>query len=664
MPISKEPSEDLRQQHVVKRWQERKQLANKVFDSWERRFKCRQNWEWYEGFQGPDAHKLGDPNKDPYIVNMIFGTVEVKIPTLYFYGPNATVVPRQAREDDAMTSLQERAHLREDLLNTFATDPALHLKEITNFALKESLFLFGIVECGYGASFINNPNVGKPILEDDDDPESTLADPDTGLPIMEPPQIPEDEWLYVKRIPAKNFRVSARATHILSQCDWVGYYDYVYASDLRKDPAVINKHKIKATGKWNDDYTGKIDLTDAPTSAPDGYVATDEMPKKQGMVKVWYIWDLRAKESFVMPDEGDYFLIPPAPFSVFPFPALKFHEREEGWYPMPPVFNWKSIQAEYNDTRQKEKSHRGRADRKYQMTKNSLDQENKTALEVGGDMTIVETNAPAPAVFPIEDAPLDAAVSRNVMVTKLDFQEVSAVGSDQRQVADAETATQATVIETRARIRESFGQAIIAGWVSEIMRTMLLLIEEHMTLPMVAKRTIDPLSPTAMMEALKTAVIWEQVTAEQLGPLNYDVIVSAESLSPINEDIERQRFTEVMGALTTNPTFMLMLRTSDMLLRKFLSLNGMRNEKLIQQFKLAIEVALLAMAPMAAGLPTDQGESGEKAGMQAAAATQGGSGQPKNGGGPASAASGAVLPGLPAIVGQISAQMGTGTRAR
>lgn len=661
-PVATTPDADYAaeraQESEVKRWIQRIRLGDRIFKKWEKRFACADNWEWYEGYQGKDAHKTGDPSQDPYIVNLIFPTIEVKIPSLYFHNPKATVIPRPAREDDSLSMLQDRARLREDTVNTSMTDPDLHLKDHTNLSLKESFFYFGVVEVGYDASFVANPNAGKPILENDTDPDSTIADPDTGLPIQEPPQIPESEWLYIKRIPADAFRVSPRASFILKNCDWCAYFEWVYASDLRKDPSLINRNKIKAGGKWDDDYTGKIDLNDIEAETSTGRVNAEEMPKKQGMVKIWRVWDIRTETKFIVPDDGDYYLQLPTPYDPFPFPALKFHERKEGWYPLPPVFNWRSPQAEYNDTRRKEKSHRARADRKYQMTKGSIDPDEKDKLMSGGDMTIIDTNGPIPAIVPIEDAPLDAAVSRNVMVTKVDFLEITASGSDQRQVAQSETATQAQVIENRARIRESFGQSQIAAWVSEIARTMLLTIEKHMTLPFWVVKNVDPLSPTAPIEALRVADLFQQITAEQLGELNYDVVVAAESLSPTNEDIERQRFDEILQVIASNPTLMLMLRTSDALLRRFLSLHGMRNEKMVQQIKIALEVALLAvMGPAVGGLPTDPGESGQKAAGMAAVA---GGGAKGGGGGPVSATPGAVLPGLPAIMAQISKQIGTG----
>lgn len=467
-----------------------------------------------------------------------------------------------------------------------------------------------------------------------------------GEDLVEPPMVITDEQVYYKHIRPQQFRVSARAgIDLQHDCDWSGYYEWVYAADLKRDPLIQNRDKINATGKYQEDYTGKIDLTD--NKMPDGYLNNEELPSKQGMLKVWHIVDHRTETRFLLPDEGDYYLLKPLPYMVFPFSGLKHHERSDGWYPMPPHFNWLSPQAELNNTREMQKLHRKRMIRRYQMQKGSISEDEKSKMETGGDGVIVETNTPVPSVIPIEDAPLDFAVTRNVPQSKEDFLEISATGSDQRQAqAQAETATQATVIETRARIRESFGQENIATWISDIAKKTIQIIEKQFTLPMVIIRNVDVLSPSAPIEMMRVMGTWQEITAEQLGPLNYDVTVSAESLSPINEDVQNQKLLEMLQTISGNPVLMVMLRTSDDLLRRTLAVAGIRNEKAIQQVKTALEIGLLMVtAGASAQLPQDPGKSGENA----AATTQGG---------PPSPATGAALPGLPAQVGQIRNQIG------
>lgn len=634
------------EEREVKRWQERKRIAWGMKKKWIRKFQCDKNWDWYYGYQGHGAHETGDPEVDRYITNLIYSIIEVKLPSYYFRNPKATVIPRPQREDDVMTTLQERARLREDTVNSFMLDPRLALKKETDQGLKESFFYLGWIETGYSGHWIENPHAGRPIL-----------DGDTGKPlrgkegevISEPPVIQVEESIYWKHIPAKDIIVSARSHRILERCDWYGYREWFYASDLRKDPAIANRDKIKATGEWDSDYTGKIDLSEGSMS---NALDREEWPVKQGMVLGWRIWDTRTRTKFIIPDEGSYYLMYPTPYKVDPMSDLKHHECEEGYWPMPPVFAWKSPQAEYNDIRQKQRTHRKRADRKYQHQKGAITADEKVKLEEGGDMTIIETNGPVPAIMAVEDARLDSSIFQETGQTLQDLMRITAIGGEQQQIAESQTATQATVIETRARIRESFGQENVAAWVSDIARKTLLTIEAHMALPFWIKRNVDPVGPMALQEAMTIATTWQEITADELGELSYDVAVAAETMSPINDDLRGQRIAAALDALTKNPALMLFLRTSDFLLREWLSaVAGIRNEKAIQQIKLAIEVALLAMSGGAsAQLPSDSGESGAK-GML----TSGGPGGP---GGPGSPAPNASLPGIGESVQQTRDQMG------
>lgn len=641
-----------RDEAEVARWRDRWRVADRRYKKWERQFQCKRGWEWYEGFQGADAHLSNDPAQDPYVVNLIYPTVEVKIPSMYFRSPKGVVLPRPMREDDPVTTLQERARLREDMLNTYVLNPRFLFKPTTNLALKESFFYFGMVEVGCSADYISNPNAGRPVLDGD----TPLRD-SSGEDVVEPPIIPTNEEVYVRRIPACQFRVSARSSFYLEHADWSGYFAWVYAEDVKKDPATdpYAKTEVKATGQYDQDYTGETDLFGDDSPGVEGYMSTRETESKTGMLKVLKIWDHRAKVKFIIPNNGNYYIQRPVPWKVFPFSPLSYHPRENGFYPMPPHFNWLSLQAELNDTREMQRLHRKRMVRRFQRQAGSVTPTEMEKLETGGDGTIIETNVPVPAIIPIEDAPLDSSVVRNVPQTKEDFMEVTATGSDQRQgnAAD-ETATQATIIETRSRIRESFGQEIIADWIEDIFTKILLTIQEHVTLPEWIMRNIDPLSPTAMMESLKTAGIWQQIQAEELGELSFDVMVAAESLSPVNEDVQNQRLLEWMNTVSANPILMLMLRSSDDLLRRALQMIGMRNEKTVQQVKLALEVALLASTGgMSAQLPSDQGQSGQNA-QEVAMST----GQAPGGGlmapGAAPPAGGGGAPG----VNQLRAQMG------
>jgi hypothetical protein len=634
----------------VRRWQSRIKMSNRIFDRWRERFLCRTGWEWYEGYQGERAFESGDPSRDPYIINLIYPTVEVKIPSLYFHRPKVRITPRPTREDDPMTLLQERAKLREDMCNTFIHDPRLHFKDHTELSLKESFFYYGLVEIGYSVGdWIDNPNAQKPVLMKDG---TEVKDSDGLTPVLQPDRIPKSEEIYVRRIPAEQFRVSARSEFILENCDWVGYYEWVYNEDLKQNPRYSNTDRLASGGKLNEDYDGKIPLT---TSV---YDSEDDEPQHRGMTKIWKLWDLRTRTRFVIPDDQSFYLLPPQPYVVFPFADLKVHERLTGWLPMPPHFNWMCPQAELNETRDSQRIHRKRMYRRYQMQRGSMTPEEKTKMEEGGDGVVVETNVPVPAVIPIDDAQLDSAVARNVPQSKEDLMNVAAVGGDQRGVAESETATQAQVIEARTQIREDFGKLKMANFLAKIATIIIKTAEAHMSLPAWIIRNTDPLGPAAMFEVARIQQVWQQITAQELGELSWDASVDIENLSPANEAVERQNWTQVLTILT-NPMLVLLLRASDVMLRKTLGFYGVRSEKDLMEIRKAMEVMLLAMMAQqggggGGGQGGGGGEGGKKGGGKPGQKKVGQGASP----GPTSQAAGQGPPDMTALMQQISRQVG------
>src|SRR5262245_9525478 len=270
-------------------WLDQIAMADKVFRRWHRKFMPDKLWDWYEGFQGDDAYATGDFNQDKYIINLVDPTIDVRIPSIYFFRPAAKIVPKKTREDDDMTNVADRAKLREDILSTYVSDPEIDFKDTTTHAILESFFYYGICQVGFTADYVENPNADRPILGPDNNP---LLDPESGEPLKQPkmipnPDNPDPETLYVKHIPAETFRVSANAGRRLRDCDWVGYYEWHYISDLRANPKYNVPTDLKATGKLKPDEGGDTTAVEETTSS------IDSPQSRRGMVKVWFIWDYR-----------------------------------------------------------------------------------------------------------------------------------------------------------------------------------------------------------------------------------------------------------------------------------------------------------------------------------------------------------------------------------
>jgi hypothetical protein len=600
------------QRDRVRGWQARIDEANRAHKKWKDDFRVDDLEMMYAGPGQEDPE-----NPDKYIINKIFPTVETGIPSLLFYNPTIKIKPRPARADDAVSEIDSRAKLQEDTLNTFITDPVLNFKPITTLSLKESFFTYGIVEVGYTADLIDNPLLHKPELTDE---EQIFA----GLEKIPDFNSDQPERLYIKRIPAKNFRVPANSQNILEHNDWCGYFEWVRVDDVKANPRYKNTSGLRVGGRLSRDL--------AP--AVEDESMDEEERGHRDMIKVWKIWDNRTMRRYVLPDHGEKFFIDGDHFDTLPFSDYRPHQMTDTFYPIPPVYNWLFPQQEMNDIRNKRKVHRKRFNRRYEYLNGSVDPEELEKLESDEDGLYIEVRQTG-CIAPIADAPLDSSIMRDELVNENDFREITGIGGDQRgEASKNSTATQANIVEFRTRIRESYRKELVGEWIARMATIMLRLIRTHMALPFWIKMNVDPQAQGAEQEAMGIATKWLQIVSEDLGDLQLDISVDVISMSPLSEEGERAAWTQVL-MLFTQPQLLAVLLSSDVLLKKTLQFYNVRSQGEIDEIKKAGMQMVQMVASMAAA------QNG------AAAAPDAGQG-----------AAPGPTPGNMGIRGQLAAQMG------
>lgn len=556
------------------RWKRDLASSQAAWKIWADKYRIDRAEEFFHGMQWSE---LG--NRDTkYVINLFYPAIKTKQPSLLFYSPHFMVKERPTREGDAQSHAEARAQLREDVLNTLVSDPDLKFSPRTALCTFEALLLYGVMEVGYTADFIDNPNAGQPIFDDDGNEIEGATEPD---------KVPSSERLFFKRIPAKCFRVPSNGKNSLSENDWVGYYEWHYPADLKANPNYSNTAALQTSGAM---------ANNSPESGYIGIQKDRDDERYRNMVKVWKIWDNRAKERLVFADNGEKFLMR-KPFKFLPFSVLKFDEVLDEFYPFPLTFNWIWPQVELNDTREMQRLHRKRARRKFIRTPQLTDEE-VAKLEAAEDMTIV-TGATLDCIAPIQDAPLDNAVVRNVPLTKADFDEISGTTAEQKGVAESTTATQSNILNTRSMIRESLERREVAEWLADIGLKALMTIEENMALPFWVKTVVDMQSPAGPTIAEEVARTWREITADDLGDISYDVSVDIESLSPATEMQQRQDWNAFMATVMANPALVQVFALSPAILRKTAKLNGIKSEKDLNEIQRVMQVLAASMQQMA-----------------------------------------------------------------
>lgn len=208
------------------------------------------------------------------------------------------------------------------------------------------------------------------------------------------------------------------------------------------------------------------------------------------------------------------------------------------------------------------------------------------------------------AITPIQDAPLDAGVVRNIPLSKDDLREISGTSGDQRGIPESETATQANLIQLSANIRENYSRMDVSRWLCHIGRLLLITLRQNAALPIWIKHNVDELSPGAAQEEPIIEELWRQIQAEDLGNVIHDVQLDPTELSPLGEELERNNFFQGLSILS-NPQFGAILLGSPLLLRKALRYFRITNARDIAE----IQNALLMGQMLAAASVSAQGGS-------------------------------------------------------
>ena len=558
------------------------QSTKNVYEPWEKEYSCDLLEDYYYGkqWQGEDEEWL----RRKYVINLFFPSVNISEPSILFQPPVFKVTARPSRIDDPSSDAEARAKLQEHTLNTLVQDPDLGFMLETGLARFDAEFRFGMVQVGYTADFIDNPLAGRPMLSDKVDEQTGQGVPmsdGAGNPVLEANVTLRSEELFLKWIPAKTIRVSEKNHNRLEKCDWAAYYEWHYIDDLKNNKRYKNTSSLNATARMKGDKE---------PAAPDG---TSHI----NMVKVWFLWDLRKKERRIFPEGGEkYFL--EEPFRFLPFATLKHHEILGQFFPLPPTFNWVHPQNQLNDGREMRRVHRKRAIRRYLYRESAFvnPQEALAKLSEDEDMTAVDvTGDPTTVMVPVPDAPLDPAIFRDMADHIEDFTRTSGVSGEAQQVAQSETATQANLIALMGRVRENAKRQQVGQWLSAIGRLILLTIRDNMALPIWIKKSVDPYSPLAGMEAQEVQYLWQQNIAEDLGDIDNDITVDHASMSPVAQAEERTDWLTFLQIMT-NPQIGMILGQSPGLMRKTAALFNIRSERDLQEVSQALQMTALMMA--------------------------------------------------------------------
>ena len=570
---------------------------------WEYRFKCSQMEDYYEGKQWEETGS----DYTPYVLNLIYSSIEVQLPTLLFTNPEFSIKAKPASSAFDFTKAAQKAQLRSDIINTFVESEEMDFSTHAQLSVRDAFFRFGIVEVGYSADWSDNPNANKPILRSDT--EDTPFIDREGNVLKQPKKLPSNERIFIKRLPPENFTVSSLSNGGLKlrNYDWCSYWEWMRIEDILANENFSNRDKIHWAGGRSSDFIDDSDYSQEIKSLMQG----------GDLARVRKFFDNRNKTKYTILDSPGITL-KKEKFKRLPLFTLRFSLRSKGFYPLPPASNWKSPQDEYNETREQARNHRRRFIRKflYMMSAFSTAEE-KDKLMHGGDGTFIGVEGdPSTVVFPVPNADLGPGADISLQVSREDFNLISGTTSEATGLPQKATATQSNIINSKSQIRSSLAKILIANWLSDIGEEILLQVEEKITQPLWVKMAIpgatkamaaknvtslmgNPSADPNQMQDMQAeqqqladmSEIWHEVSAEDLdndNSVRYHVSVLVDSMSPLDQGNDSQTFIAFLSVLAQFPE----IASDPDLIKEAAYRIGYRNDKIINKMIAAAQLML------------------------------------------------------------------------
>lgn len=578
-------------------WQTKIEKANDYYKQWESRFRCKTLEDYYEGFQWKSLTE--SPYLKPYSVNLIFAELKKKLANTLYQNLSYELTPRPGHYSYNPELAMNSAALKQDFLNEIIAraNKDQGFNEQTKLVALDSYFRFGVMEIAYAADW-RNPAKKPPLLSSHDD----IDKDDENAKVVEDEEVPENERIYFKRIKASRFRVSVNDDARLENCSWCGYYQYIYKHVLTKTKGLDLPKDFESLGiDYSSEYISK-NTSGSPNEASSDSRDMLSALSSGKVLKVWRIFDNEAnlfklilEPSFETIFEDDFYHIPLA--------THRHNLRLDGFYPIPPVWQWLNPQDEINQAREQMRNYRRRFTRKYKTWGVEQEELEKFKNEIDGE--IIKLKNPNSMLEPIANPEIGISILDALNAGRDDFNIVSGSSSDLTTAqADRTTATQSKITANKAAVIESIEQIEFSHFYQKVGRLVLLEAQQKFTGGIWVKNSSDSsINGEAFLSQIDPNKILtvKYITSQDLSDgFDVDIEITCVNASPQRMQDELNKFISFLGIVNQFPQIAL----SPILIREAAFRTGYRNEKVIAEMQKA---ALLAMMGQAAGAAKQQG---------------------------------------------------------
>jgi hypothetical protein len=591
--------------------------ALKVRAEWEDQFRVGLGRAYFEGQQNP-----GYPEDEWISIPKIYAHLQAQLPFLYSIDPyfyvklkksHAKGVAQLDEEEFAalIAETEAKGTIRQAMLNYLKG--AVGLKPKARLGIQDAHFAYGVLKARHASDSEEHPNAGEPILDDDGNP---VLDDETGETQVYPDTLPINKRYECLRIHPDDFLFDADAGPLDDSWGWLAQRLRMSVDEVKDDK------RFKAGARKT--VTGKMKADDQDTkkfwSAFKSKKKTED--EEEEFVDVWEVYDLKANKTLTLAENAEDLLIDPRSTSPgidgHPYSILRFTLRDKSPYPIPPVSPAIDAQKEVSFARSVWMTHLKRFNRKYWVDVGRLDDAEAEIekLEHGGDGTVIRGRGMS-AIEAIQDAPMDQQSMLQVQAFDNDIVEALGSPGNARGVANADSATEASILDNRLEIREGDRLSMVVDWITDWASKMDKLVQFHID----EEQAVKIVGPQGEFWQLVQEKDYEEIEGE----FEYSVNVGASK--PRLPDIERAQLMAFFSQVIIPFPHVLRLPGT---MKRMAELFHIEDDIMIEELRTLGEQIMQGQLPMPGG---QGGGPSENPGLASIGSAMGQTGGNVNGGG-------------------------------
>lgn len=466
---------------LQKSWEQKIFRAKECRKAWADQFRVQMGRDYFEGNQNP-----GYPENEWISIPKIYSHLKAQLPFLYSMDPYFYVKVRKTHQEnlaemgqeefqEALNVMEKRGKVRQSFLNYLKVE--LKIKPKARLAIQDGMFAYGVLKSRYASDLEKHPNAGDSILDDQGEEQK---DPDTGETMVYPDTLPVNKRYEAIRIHPDDFVFDEDAGPLEDSWSFLAQRIRMTKEEVLASPLYRRSAAKTVAPKAKDDPEKDKGIFMSWFAKK----ATGK-EKQDDYVDVWEIYDLKKNETLTIAENAEDVLIKPRSLPPgiegHPFSLLRFTLRDNSPYPIPPVSPAIDPQKEVSLSRSRWLTHRKRFDRKYEVNVLALEDADTEIdkFEMGGDGIVLRKTISGEAFTPIKDAPLDQQGVQELIALDNDVVEALGTPGNARGVANSDSATEASILDSRLDVREGDSLSLVVDWILDFARKLDQLVQFH-----------------------------------------------------------------------------------------------------------------------------------------------------------------------------------------